>query len=324
MLKEKIKKFLPGKAVQSIDAALFGLRSARVRSVHRLFGLFGLNMAWRKDYYSPLPNLDEISRTRSRWSKPSELTGVHYDLEAMKTLLSELHQKWGAEFEACAGDYEQNRQKGFGPGYPEFDARILFYFLRDLKPRRYLEIGSGLSTYYASMAARENAGDQRPMQIKCIEPNPYKALQSVPGIEIVQDVAQNVALSEFAALQSGDILFIDSSHVLKVDSDVSYLFLEVLPRLAKGVYIHIHDVPFPFNIPFPPETWMFGERWPVYWNEAMVVQAFLAFNSAFEIALSTPIIRHFDKPYLKSTFDGYSNMTNDVNPFSSLWIKRTT
>ena len=70
--------------------------------------------------------------------------------------------------------------------------------------------------------------------------------------------------------------------------------------MKPGVRVHIHDVHFPFNTPFPADTWLFGERWPVYWNEAMVVQAFLAFNASFEVHLSVPMIRHHDEAFLRT------------------------
>jgi hypothetical protein len=89
-----------------------------------------------------------------------------------------------------------------------------------------------------------------------------------------------------------------------------------------GVLVHIHDVPLPFNTPFPADTWLFGERWPVYWNEAMVVQTFLAFNSAFEILLSTPMIRHEDEAFLTTRFSDYVPLADDPNPCSSLWLRR--
>jgi hypothetical protein len=74
--------------------------------------------------------------------------------------------------------------------------------------------------------------------------------------------------------------------------------LEVLPTLNSGVVIHIHDVPFPYDIPYPPELWVFWQQTPMLWNEAMVLQAFLCFNKEFEIKMSTPLIRHYDEEFL--------------------------
>ncbi len=133
---------------------------------------------------------------------------------------------------------------------------------------------------------------------------------------------QDVPLARFEELEAGDVLFIDSSHALKIDSDVAFLFLEVLPRVKPGVIVHIHDVHFPWNGPYPADTWLFGERWPVYWNEAMVVQTFLAFNDRFRIELSTPMLRHHDETFLTSRFPDYVAVAHDPNPPSSLWLRR--
>ena len=109
--------------------------------------------------------------------------------------------------------------------------------------------------------------------------------------------------------------------MLRLDSDVPFLYLDVLPSLSKGVNIHIHDVPFPYNVPYPADLWVFGEA-PVYWNEAMIVQAFLAFNKDFEIVLSTPILRFFDEDFLKESIPIYQTVQQEPNTFSSLWLRR--
>ena len=222
----------------------------------------------------------------------------------MQKRLSVMAEEWEAEFGEVTGDYLANTRRGFGPGYPQFDARTLYYFLREHKPRRYLEVGSGLSTFYASLAAARNSADGSPLQITCIEPYPFDALRALPGFELVEGYVQDTPLEVFESMESGDVLFIDSSHALKIDSDVAFLFLEVLPRLRPGVFVHVHDVHFPFNGPFPADTWLFGERWPVYWNEAMVMQTFLAFNTSFEVLLSVPMLRHCDESFLRDKLHG--------------------
>ena len=133
---------------------------------------------------------------------------------------------------------------------------------------------------------------------------------------------QSVDASLFQTLQSNDILFIDSSHVLRIDGDVPHLFLEVLLSLGTGVIVHVHDVPFPYNIPYPPELWIFGQKWPMFWNEAMVLQAFLCCNSDFEIVLSTPLIRYFDEAFLRRKIATYQSVEENPNAFSSIWLKR--
>jgi predicted O-methyltransferase YrrM len=320
--KQKAAKFLPRFLVEWLDRVVFAWRRGRVRTARRVFGFMGYNIVKKSDYYSTLPVLEEIEKTQERWNRPSALAGLNVDIPAMKQRLADLAQRWDADFQQTAGDYLANQQQGFGPGYPALDARTLYFMLREHKPARYLEVGSGLSTYYATLAARRNAEDGAPLQITCIEPYPFDALKALAGFELVQGFVQDVPVSRFEALESGDVFFIDSSHALKIDSDVAYLYLEVLPRIKPGVLVHIHDVPFPFNVPFPADTWLFGERWPVYWNEAMVVQAFLAFNTEFEVLLSTPMIRHEDEAFLSERFSDYVPLADEPNPCSSLWLRR--
>lgn len=322
-LARRVKAALPRSVFTRLDHLVFAVRRTRIRLLHRLFALLGFNIARRDDYYSTLPMLAEIEQTRARWDRPSSLAGVDVDPETLKTRLAGLAARWEDEFRSATGDYLGNQRQGFGPGYPYVDARTLFYVLREHRPARYLEVGSGLSTYYATLAARQNAAEGEPLQITCIEPYPFEALQALDGIDLVQGFVQDVPVERFEQLEAGDVLFIDSSHALKIDSDVAYLFLEVLPRVKPGVLVHIHDVPFPYNVPYPTDTWLFGERWPVYWNEAMLVQSFLAFNSSFEILLSTPIVRHDDEAFLAKTFDDYVPVADDPNPPSSLWLRRT-
>lgn len=320
--KQRAGRVLPARLVERLDRWVFGLRRARIRAVHRLFNALGLAIVRRADYYSTLPVLADLERNRARWDAPSELPGVAVDLDRMRDRLSDLDRRFAADFAERAGDYLHNTRRGFGPGYPEFDARTLYYMLRDLKPGAYLEVGSGLSTYYASLAAAHNAGDGSPTRLRCIEPYPFAALRELPGIELIESFVQDVPLERFTALQAGDVLFIDSSHALKIDSDVAYLIGEVLPRIAPGVVVHIHDMPFPYLTPFPADTWLFGERWPVYWNEAMAVHAFLAFNTAFEVELSVPLLRHDDEAFLREKIRGYGPLASDPNPPSSLWLRR--
>ena len=321
-LRQRLARILPAWLVDLLDRLVFRVRRGRIRAVHGLFARLGLNIAKRADYYSTLPVIDELEKTRERWDRPSSLAGVEIDTGAMCKRLGVLAEQWEEEFREVAGDYVENTRRGFGPGYPEFDARTLYYFLRDYKPRRYLEVGSGLSTYYASLAAARNAEEGSPLHLTCVEPYPFEALRTLPDFDLVEGFVQDTPLEVFESLEAGDVLFIDSSHALKVDSDVAYLFLEVLPRIRPGVLVHIHDVPFPFNVPYPADTWLFGERWPVYWNEAMVVQAFLAFNASFEVLLSVPMVRHQDEAFLRERFPDYVPVADDPNPPSSLWLQR--
>src|SRR3546814_512098 len=260
--KQRAARLLPAFLVDALDRMVFGLRRRRIRATRWFFALFGYNIVKKDDYYSTLPVLEEIEKTRERWDRPSPLSGLDIDVPAMKQRLGGLADKWESEFRSSTGDYLANTRKGFGPGYPEFDARTLYYFLREHKPKRYLEVGSGLSTFYASLAGAQNATAGSQLAITCIEPYPFDALRTLDDFTLVEGFVQDIPLSRFEELEAGDVLFIDSSHALKIDSDVAYLFLEVLPKVKPGVFVHIHDVHFPWNGPFPAAPSLFGTRVP--------------------------------------------------------------
>ncbi len=316
-LKALSRRFVP----TPLRASLAKLLNALIKGSQQLAELAGFVLTRKNDYYSPVSPRSKLRANLDRWNRPSLLKGVEYNLEEMKSELVDLLQCYGDEF-AALPNYTQLQQAGFGPGYTAVDALTLYMMVRRLKPKRYLEVGSGLSTYYCSLAAQRNADEGHPLAIMCIEPYPSVKLRALPGIQLISKEAQAVELAWFQQLQAGDILFIDSSHVLKVDGDVPYLYLEVLPTLNPGVVIHIHDVPFPYNIPYPPKYWVFESAWPMLWNEAMMLQAFLCFNPYFKIRLSTPLIRHFDEVFLKNHIPIYQSVDQNPNTFSSLWMQR--
>lgn len=285
--------------------------------------LIGYTVARKNDYYSPLPTRSRLKTNLGRWCQPSALKGIDYDIEVMKSKLSTLLSRYLEEFSAIPA-YEDLIRVGYGPGYTKLDALTLYMMIRDIKPQRYIEVGSGLSTYYSSIAVEKNASDGYPAQIICIEPYPKNKLYMIPGIRIIKKEVQDIDVSFFQQLEHNDILFIDSSHILKIDGDVPFLFLEVLPSLNAGAVVHVHDVPFPYNFPYPPKHWIFGQIWPMFWNEAMVLQAFLCFNSKFKVIMSTPIIRHFDAPFLKNNIPIYESVRQNPNTFSSIWLKKTS
>ena len=302
------------KIFRRLHAALFaGLRR------------LGWNVARTADFYSPLPVLSEVAESRESWDRPSELVGVDYDLEGMKSLLAVLVDTHGGEFRKLP-PHAEIRALGYGPGFPVIDALTTYLMVRDLRPARYIEIGSGLSTYYAWLAAAANGRDGSPCEMTCVDPFPTGRLNALeePAVNAVVSKVEATDLGLFDTLDAGDLLFIDSTHVLKLGGDVAFLFLEVLPRLRPGVVVHIHDIHFPYNTPHPAEQYIFRAKWPLYRTEAMVLQAFLSFNREFELLLSAPMIRHFDEPFLERTIPGYRAVeVEDYDThFGSIWLRR--
>lgn len=163
--------------------------------------------------------------------------------------------------------------------FPLSDAFTLSGLLRREKPRRIVEVGSGFSTAVMLDTLDHFGGST---SITCIEPQPerLKTLLRVKDMEritLTSKPVQEARLSQFTELEAGDFLFIDSSHVAKIGSDVSFLFLRVLPILKPGVWVHIHDIFYPMSY---PADWIREGR---AWNESLFLRAFLMGNSSYEI-----------------------------------------
>jgi Methyltransferase domain len=311
-----IKKLLPKSLWRAIRGVLMMI-------LKWLLQVFGLVATKRNDFNSPLPDVEALRTNRLRWDRPSALKGVTYNLDEMKSVIEGLTNNFGDELKTCLPSYDALQKLSLGWGMPYMDLQVLYLMVRSTRPARYIEIGSGASTYVAALAASKNATEGHPCAITCIEPYPNKSLTELKDIRLIIQEVQSVDPAMFDILTESDILFIDSSHIAKIDSDVPFLFLEVLPRLQRGVTVHVHDTPFPHNTPYPADFWIFSDTVPpMFWNEAMLMQAFLCHNDCFQIKLSTPLLRYHDEPFLKTKFSGYQEVLVQPNTFSSLWMKR--
>lgn len=282
----------------------------------------GWVVARTSDYYSPLRPLAELEAKVDRWFRPSRMGGIDYDLEAMMSRLEAMLATYGAEYLALP-TYGELKGRKHGPGFTEVDALVLYLTLRHEKPARYLEIGSGLSTDYAVLAAARNAAEGRPMRMTVVDPFMTAATRAHAGVEVVPREAQDLPLERFTELRAGDVLFIDSTHIVRIDGEVPYLVLEVLPALQPGVLVHVHDVHFPFNVPCHPGAYLFDRRWPMPFTEAMLVQAYLSGNPRVAIEMSTPLLRHHQEGFLRRVVPGYRPL--DPEDFDthhgSLWLR---
>jgi hypothetical protein len=236
-------------------------------------------------FHSPIPDhADVVGISRRSGNRDvSAIPGIDLDWGVQETLFRELVRFYDelpfGETEAQKGAHRYYFENGF---YSYADGILFYGLLRHLRPARIIEVGSGFSSCLA-LDVNELFLDGS-VQCTFIEPNPQRLKQNLrpqdfDRVNIVEQNVQTVDLSVFSHLERNDILFIDSSHVAKAGSDVNFLLFEVLPTLKTGVWIHIHDVFFPFEY---PEEWLRGGR---SWNEAYMVRCLLTHSSAFRIRL---------------------------------------
>jgi predicted O-methyltransferase YrrM len=259
-------------------------------------------------YYSPIPNPASV---RPAAAVSLEIPGVDLRADAQLQLMELIGTMrrdvpWGRDPRPEVRFYYDNLQ--FGPT----DAIFLYGLLRHLRPRRLVEVGVGFS----SAVVLDTNAQALDGTLDCIfidpDPTRLRALAR-PGdrFDLHTVEVQDLPLALFEELQARDVLFIDSSHVSKTGSDVNFLMFDVLPRLAAGVYVHFHDVAYPFDY---PDDWVREGR---AWNEAYLVRAFLTYNHAFEIVVWPTYLFHCHRGRLMASIPDCVQ-----DPGGSLWIRR--
>ena len=205
-----------------------------------------------------------------------------------------------------------------GGRFTGIDGAMLYSMIRKYKPRRIIEVGSGSSSLLSLLALERNAAERAEPAgaFTAIEPYPTPALlDALSGkARLIVDKVENVPLSEFEALERDDILFLDSSHTVRIGGDVVYEILEVLPRLKKGVLVHVHDIFLPQEY---PKEWVLGRY--TFWNEQYLFHAFMAFNSDFETLWSGGCMHVAHPEELAHYFPDYDP---DKQGAGSYWIRR--
>jgi len=269
-------------------------------------------------YYQPVPDTRYLDDRL--WSNISQIPGIDINEAAQINLLQDIIPQFKREYDALPRT-ERNGSTGFylnNQSFESVDAEILYCFVRHFKPTRIIEIGSGFSTYLTAQAVEIN--EREDPDCKCefvaIEPYPRESLKrGVTGLSKLHAMrVQDVPPEQFETLGQNDILFIDSSHVLKIGGDVQYEYLEIIPRLAGGVIVHVHDIFLPAEY---PREWVLKNHY--FWTEQYLLQAFLAFNSDFEVMWAGSYM-HLNHPdLLERAFRSYDKET--VWP-GSFWMRR--
>ncbi len=265
-------------------------------------------------YYSPVPKREEVlAYLNSTNAAETELGDIDLNRQSQFELLTAFQ----AFYDALPFPEKKNRDCRYYYDQTWFcyaDAIFLYSFLRHAKPQRIIEVGSGFSSAVI-LDTVERCFSHRP-DITFIEPDPARLRRLLkPGddarIRIVEKKVQEAPIETFASLSAGDFLFIDSSHVLKCGSDVQFLMFKVLPRLPAGVFVHFHDVFYPFEY---PAEWLLKGR---YWNEDYFLRAFLAYNREWEI--------HFFNTYVAAVFEEFLREKMPLclkNTGGSLYLRR--
>lgn len=238
-------------------------------------------------FYSPIPSI-EVSDNIKQPKKSMTLKrydAIDYNDSFQEKLIKDFAKfyKDNPVIAKTTKRYMQNNDQ-----YGACDATFLYCFMRQYQPKRIIEIGSGYSSALMMDVNEEFFNNK--IDITFIEPYPTR-LKSVMSksdrqrYKIIEKCLETIKLDEFAKLEEGDILFIDSSHVSKLDSDVNYYLFNIFPMLKPGVIIHIHDMFYPFEY---PEAWIRQKR---YWNELYMLKAFMQWNNGFDILLFNSYIQ---------------------------------
>lgn len=245
-------------------------------------------------YYEPLPDFRSI--TSEQISRRRSYPGIDFRWEQQLALVAEL-AKYRDELRDLEFDFEN-------PYFSGFDAAAYYTLIRHLQPQRVIEIGGGYSTQIAAKALAAN----RKGKLVCIEPYPERLNGS--KVELIQKRVEEMDVDFFSTLEANDILFIDSSHTVKFRSDVCYEFLEILPRLARDVWVHVHDIFFPHDY---PAEWLINRRLAL--NEQYLLEAFLSFNKTFAPQLANYWL------CLEHT-EAAARVWPNADRASSFWMKR--
>jgi hypothetical protein len=255
-------------------------------------------------FYSPIALLGEGDKLNGWSPKLDEINlNVKKQLSNLKSI-SSLGTVFNEERVEDKFYFSRNDQ------FAEGDSFVYSGVLKLVQPRKVVEIGSGFST---AVLYDTKAELNRLSEIVLIEPYPDRLMSLLeldPSTRLIQSNVQDVPIEVFSSLRAGDLLFIDSSHVAKTNSDVLYEIFSILPNLAKGVWVHIHDTFWPFEY---PEAWIRQGR---SWNELYFLRSWLAYNKKVSIQFFNHYLFSEQNKAWREQIPG-----SIVNPGGGLWLR---
>jgi hypothetical protein len=258
-------------------------------------------------FYYPIPDTRDFFQKEFH---PSDCPGIDFRFEAQLELLQEFSAKFSQEYNAFP--IKATNSNSFyldNDAFAGIDPLIYYCMIRHFRPKTIIEVGSGHSTVLGAQACQLNDSTR----YVCIDPWPRDFIsRGVAGVEFVRQKVEDLQLDVFLQLQPNDILFIDSSHVVRTAGDVNFVILEILPRLAKGVIIHFHDIFLPFEY---PKEWIIEQQ--CFWTEQYILQAYLAENNHAEILLTNHYISKKHPEEVRQTFPNALRIDG-----GSFWIRK--
>jgi predicted O-methyltransferase YrrM len=284
---------------------------ARLPITYRFWDLLGVTpLAFH--YYEPITRCTEPPARA--WQR-DPLLGINFNVSGQLDLLTNL--RYGKELRAIPVERTVHepafyyRNSMFGPG----DAEAYYSMIRHCRPRRILEIGGGYSTLVARLAIARNGQNKDEVEHICVEPYEQPWLEKIGLTRVVRSRVEDMHLELFESLEPNDILFIDSSHVLRTGGDVWFEYLQVLPGLRPGVLIHAHDIflPYPY-----PKSWLTVHR--RYWTEQYLLQGILQGNSSLEVVMAMYFLSREYPRELARAFPVYGGEST-CNP-GSFWLRK--
>jgi predicted O-methyltransferase YrrM len=307
--------FAPLAVLGAGAAALVARNPARAAICRRIFDGAGVHPI-RHHYYSPLVQRSDL---HADLSEERRIAGLDLNEAAQLRLASEFRypELRAIPDETTASRAFAYRNPMFGPG----DAEYLYNMIRYFRPQRIVEIGSGQSTLIARIAITDNASGSNLTEESsyacehiCIEPFENRWLDEI-GVTVIRQKVEALSPSFFARLDANDILFIDSSHVIRPQGDVLFEYLSILGILRPGVLVHIHDIFTPRDY---PAEWVVNDR--KLWNEQYLLEAFLCFNSDFEVLAAVNWLAHHHRDRLVDACPAL--MRHPSMEPGSFWIRR--
>jgi predicted O-methyltransferase YrrM len=262
-------------------------------------------------YYEPRFNYNKLKHSLR---EDRQLNGI--DLNVSEQLAFIKKFKYNDEILEIANLPPNEMTFSFSEGpFRSGDAEFLYSIIRLLKPKKIIEIGSGYSTLMAQHGIGKNLNENNRYSCDhtCIEPYENSWLEKLP-VKVIRSLVEDVDIDYFSQLNENDILFIDSSHIIRPQGDVLFEYLQILPILKKGVLVHIHDI-------FTPKDYL--SEWflegTLFWNEQYLLESFLSLNPSFKIIGALNYLKH---NHYDDLLEKCPMLTRDREP-GSFWIQKT-